>query len=713
MNIVVVASRSRATFTSLQEMLGEDFDVQFAQSLPQVFEALAKRPTDLVFVDTRLSDCEGTEAIREITSVFPETCLIYLAPGEESRASAVSEQQGVYACLRKPLDRQIARFLAEKAIEKRKLSRRVEYLRSFAERIPDESFARPGDSLPTEYRGKAPASLGKGMVRKLLRSVSAVTDLKELLGKFADSVRELFGSNNVAIFIWDSDKGRYLAGTWQGVGEELAEVCSFSNRLGIVRWLIEHQQFLTRDKLRNVFPREPRDVAVEVSTDMDTLRAEVVMPLLERGNLIGFLTLGKKMTGKRYYEEDLELLAVIGDCASGAISTSLAHRELSIKKARAEAILNNIACGIVAVDAEARITSMNYFAESTFDVGSGELIGKSVQKLGSVLADMVLRTIKDDQPVANRPYRDGATGRVFAITTCRMYDERSNPVGAILFFTTLPETVPLVSPGAGGEGLREFVGLEGEMFAAFSAHIADKIKNPLASIKTFSQLLPEKFDDQEFRQKFSGIVGKAVERINSLADGLTSYAETAPLDLSPTNIAAVVDNAVAALRKSLGDRKLRVVAPGPDKPGTVLVDGRLMRSAFLNVLKNSVESTPPNGTITVSIKEVAARALRKARDGNASRVLLDSTEITGGDGTVPDDEIFVETEFRDSGKGIPEAKMGEVGAPFFTTRGENLGLGLAITRKIVGRHHGRIEIESKQGKGTTVWIILPREQNTP
>jgi signal transduction histidine kinase len=384
-----------------------------------------------------------------------------------------------------------------------------------------------------------------------------------------------------------------------------------------------------------------------------------------------------------------------------------------VKKARAEAILNNISCGIVAMDADARITSVNHFAESALDVSSGELIGKSVQKLGSVVADAVLRTIKDDQPVVNRPYRDGATGRVFAITTCRMYDERSNVLGAILFFTALSEAVPPVSGVAGGEGLREFVELEGGMFAAFSAHIADKIKNPLASIKTFSQLLPEKFDDQEFRQKFSEVVGKAVERINSLADGLTAYAETGPLDLSPTNIAAVVDNAVAALRNSLRNRKLSVVRPGPEKPAMVLVDGRLMRSAFLNVLKNSIESTPPNGTITVSIKEVAARELRNGRRENASRVLLDSTGISGRDGMVPDDEIFVETEFRDSGKGIPEAEIGELGEPFFTTRGGNVGLGLAITRRIVSRHRGRMEIESKEGKGTTVWIILPQEQNTP
>jgi len=467
----------------------------------------------------------------------------------------------------------------------------------------------------------------------------------------------------------------------------------------MVRWLIEHQQLLIRDKLRNAFPH---NVAVEVRTDMDRLRAEVIMPLLEKGNLIGFLSLGRKTTGKRYGEEALELLAVLAGCASGAINTSLMHRELSVQKARTDAVLNNIACGVVAVDTEARIISMNHFAEGALDVGSGELIGKSAQKLGSVLADAVLRTIKEDLAVVNRPYRDGTTGRRFAVNTCRMYDERSNLLGVVLFFTALPE----VTGAAAGEEQMP----EGETFAAFCAHIADRIKNPLASIKAFSQLLPEKYDDMEFRQKFPRVVGKGVERINSLADGLTAYAGTGPLDISPTNLASVIETAVTALRNGLSNRSLRVIAPGSQEPVMVLADGQLIRSAFLNVLKNSIESPPPDGAITILIKEVSARELRKGRGG---RLVLDSTGIGGRDGAVPDDELFVETEFRDSGEGIPEAKMGEVGKPFFTTKGGKIGLGLAITRKIVSRHGGRMEIESKEGEGTTVRIVLPRQQNTP
>jgi nitrogen-specific signal transduction histidine kinase len=698
MNTVVVASRSKDVFFSLQEMLAEGYDLHWAKRLSEVFAALAKRPTDVVLVDTRLEDCDGASALGEITALFPDSVLVYLAPQQEGNEGVIPVEDGAFASVRKPLKRELVRFLVDKATEKRKLTRKVNYLLSVTERAEEKGSPRHNDPTSNGYRPGSSAVLEKGIIRKLLRSLRPIANLEKLLGMFADAVRELFGSNNVAVFAWDSDKGRYTTGAWQGVDEGLAVVCSFGNSHAIVRWLVEHQQLLTRDKLRETVPH---DVAAEMGTDMDALRAELILPLLDKGDLIGFVSLGRKMTGKRYEEDDLELLAVIGDCTSGAISTALLYREISTKKMKAEAVLRSITCGIVAVDEQGHILNLNSFAKNALDLSASELIGTSVQKLGSVLADMAFRTLKDGQVLTNRPYRDGATGRAFSVSTCPLLDDRSSPLGAILFFAPLPEETP---PATGEEEVSE-----AKSFADLCGHIADRIKNPLSSIKTFSQLLPEKFDDKEFREKFSEIVGKAVDRINSLADGLTVYGAAGPLDLSATNIAAVIENALASLRNSMGKRNLRVLAPGTDKPATVLGDGQLIRSAFLNVLENSIESTPPDGTITVSVSEVSARGVRERQ---SAKFVFDYSGISGGDGSALDDELFVQAEFRDNGEGIHPEDMANIGKPFFTRREQKIGLGLAIVRQIVCRHHGRMEIESEQGKGTTVKILLPRDQNS-
>ena len=92
-------------------------------------------------------------------------------------------------------------------------------------------------------------------------------------------------------------------------------------------------------------------------------------------------------------------------------------------------------------------------------------------------------------------------------------------------------------------------------------------------------------------------------------------------------------------------------------------------------------------------------------------VVFDYTGISEKDGAVPDDEVFLETEFRDSGEGIPDQRMGQIGQPFFTTKRDKVGLGLAITRQIISRHSGRIEIGSEETKGTSVKIVLPYGRN--
>ena len=742
MNTVIVASGSKELFASVQHILGEGHDVHLAPRLPDLFASLAKRPADVVLVDTRLEDCDGRTAVHEIRGLFPEVVVVYFSPELDGKGAGISEEDDAYVSLRKPLDQQLLRLAVKKAAEKRNLSRRIDYLLTATERASDKRPHHATASGLDHFRPASHGSVERGMLRKLLKSLSPITSLDKLLGLFADSIRELLGCNTVAVFIWDSQKGRYVTGAWQGVDEGLAVVCSFSGKHGIVRWLIERQQLLTRDKLTETVPY---DVAAEVGTDMDALRAELIMPLLDRGNLIGFVCLGTRLTCRPYDESDLELLTVIGDCASGSIGTALLYREISSQKGRADAILSSIACGVVAVDTEGRIVALNSYARNALEVSADELIGKNIQKLGSVLADMSLRTIKEDQTFVNRPYKDGTTGRVLSVSTCRLFDDRSNLAGAIAFFTPLLETA--------SSGVAEHGQPEGERFAAFCGHIADKIKNPLASIKTFSQLLAEKFDDQEFREKFAEIVGKAVERINALADSLTSYAADGPMDLSSTNIAAVLENALASLRESMDKRNLRVIVPGNEKPARVLADGQLIRAALLNVLKNSIESTPPDGTITVSIKEVSAGEIRRgksvdlvyddsgiASDGDvlacpsgsrndpafggaarapnaASLAASPGRNHSGATGqarapAARDDEMFVLAEVRDNGVGIPPETIGNVGEPFFTTKEQRAGLGLAIVRRIISRHRGRIEIESDTGKGTAVRIILPRDPNS-
>jgi signal transduction histidine kinase len=99
-----------------------------------------------------------------------------------------------------------------------------------------------------------------------------------------------------------------------------------------------------------------------------------------------------------------------------------------------------------------------------------------------------------------------------------------------------------------------------------------------------------------------------------------------------------------------------------------------MRQAFSNLLQNAAEAMPDGGTLSV-----------EAHDGKEAAIVV-----------------------RDTGVGIPADKIKKIFLPFFTTKDNGVGMGLALTHKVITSHGGRIEVESREGKGTTFTVTLPK-----
>ena len=115
----------------------------------------------------------------------------------------------------------------------------------------------------------------------------------------------------------------------------------------------------------------------------------------------------------------------------------------------------------------------------------------------------------------------------------------------------------------------------------------------------------------------------------------------------------------------------------PDLP-QIPADGDQLRQVAINLILNAGAAMSRGGTLVVA--------------------------------TVRDDEGFVNISFADSGAGIPKENLEKILEPFFTTKAKGTGLGLAITKQIVEMHHGKLEIDSEVGRGTTVTVRLPVER---
>lgn len=209
--------------------------------------------------------------------------------------------------------------------------------------------------------------------------------------------------------------------------------------------------------------------------------------------------------------------------------------------------------------------------------------------------------------------------------------------------------------------------------ATLAAGMAHEIKNPLASIKTFAEYLPEKFEDPAYREKFARIMSQEVDKMNVLVHRLLEFARPSQPNLEPVHLSALAKETLDFLQGSLLQKQIQVRTAFTDQD-EVSADPAQVKQVLLNLLLNSVDAIEPPGEISVS------------------------TERQNG---------HVALRVRDTGRGIARKDLHRVFDPFFTTKTHGTGLGLSVVHSIVREHKGRVDVVSEVGKGTTVRITLP------
>jgi len=210
--------------------------------------------------------------------------------------------------------------------------------------------------------------------------------------------------------------------------------------------------------------------------------------------------------------------------------------------------------------------------------------------------------------------------------------------------------------------------------ATFAAGMAHEIKNPLTAIKTFTEFLPEKYDDPSFREKFTRIVGKEVGKIDQLVHHLLDFAKPASPQLHPLQLSELLDETLDLLSNDCLQRRVHVERTY-SPTGTIQADPQQLRQVFLNLFLNSLEAMDgQGGTLTVS--------------------------------TTPQDGHLTVT-ITDTGPGIPKEHLSHLGEPFFTTKPAGTGLGLSIVHSIIQEHGGRITFKNRATGGACCTLLFP------
>jgi PAS domain S-box-containing protein len=213
------------------------------------------------------------------------------------------------------------------------------------------------------------------------------------------------------------------------------------------------------------------------------------------------------------------------------------------------------------------------------------------------------------------------------------------------------------------------------------ASLAHEINNPLQALHSGFRLLMSDGPNQEEHQRYLEVANREVKRLITILERVLGFVRPSSEQQAPSDINNLLDETLLLLGKQLEDGGIVVQRHlAPDLP---LIEGRAgeLRQVFLNLILNALQAMPESGTLTVETRQDGA------------------------------DEIHV--SFSDTGTGIPEDVFPHLFEPFFTTRAEGSGLGLATSYGIVERHRGRIEVESKVGEGSTFTVVLRITGGTP
>ena len=207
-----------------------------------------------------------------------------------------------------------------------------------------------------------------------------------------------------------------------------------------------------------------------------------------------------------------------------------------------------------------------------------------------------------------------------------------------------------------------------------AAGVAHELRNPLSSVKGLTLLLKSRFKDDLSTQETADLMVEQVERLDRSISELLDYARPSQTSKSMVGVDELLAKAVMLVRSDAETQRIAVEEHFGCGSATTEGDRDKLTQLFLNLFLNAIQAMEDGGRLSVSTR-------------------------------CNQEEIII--EISDSGCGIPSELVEKVFEPYFTTKQDGTGLGLAMSTKIVQDHHGRMTLESREKVGTTVTVRLP------
>ncbi|GEM_PF-1186667 len=531
--------------------------------------------------------------------------------------------------------------------------------------------------------------------------LSQSLELESILRSAAENIKQFMGLDAVLIFLLDEQSSDLKLTADIGVSSEyLDSVRTPKADQGLAGRVIRSGEIqFVENTIQN-------PGSITQADAREGICAEVIVPLKAKGVILGTLV-GAMRSSRQFETEELDLLSTIGSQIGMAIENASCYLRVQVAAEQALAsehryreIFENAHDAIWVHDLEGNIIAANkaapaltgYSVEEAKNMNVKSFLTEESLALAGQIRQHLFTGEKVEQPYEQRIIRRDGTQAIVKLATSIVTED-----GKIVGFQNIARDVTReiemqdqlrTAYSELSESHRRLKESQEQLIQAekltslgqLAASIAHEVNNPLSGILTYNQLLAKKIksDSVEKEVALSYLAKMEAELVRStkLIRNLLDFARQSPPAFRQVNLNDIVNRAYELTAHSAQLQHVESTKELDPSLPQFMADFDQLQQVCTNLILNAIQAMPKGGKLTIS------------------------TATSDGQ---------IKLAVKDTGVGISPENMSKLFTPFFTTKREvkGVGLGLAVSYGIVQRHHGHIEVQSKEGEGTTFTIYLP------
>ncbi len=484
-------------------------------------------------------------------------------------------------------------------------------------------------------------------------------DMRKLLNHFIDFVMEIARVSKMSIML--KDKEGFHVKTHYGLDPYIAENLKLGKDSALAAWIAKTGRIMHK-------PISFVDSAsINVKKEMDALQCSVSFPMIYKGKLIGIFNIDNKITEEPFYKEELEIIYILCNYLAAAVKDINLYHQIWYQKEFTKNILSSMNSGMIAIDKDEKITIFNQQASEILKLDSSKMIGSDLRALPSPLGDVLYETMVTDTTYIRYEVTIHPAKLPLGINSYRLHDEAQNPIGAGIIFSDLSDSKKLEEQRHRTEKLKAVNDL--------MAKIAHEVRNPLTSIQTFTQLLNEKYANDDLNKFYISTVSQSINMLDSLIDKLVTFSSTQDYNFEKEDINNLMNEAVDFISKNIPETH-KFSRQSMDKSFHIHADKKHLIKAIYYLVLTVIDRTPDGTFITM----------------NAHARIQDAP--------------FVEMSLSYSGDESIKDEKHDLLKPLLDIKHLGTELNVPISHKIIEGHSGSLEIKSEDGVNAFI-ITLP------